>query len=119
MRPSGELENEPRSEMTLELFGPFVKQSAVTSHSPIPRLDGDTTQADASSSKILAAPPSKRRRCNSEWAEGREWLKHDNENGVIFCERCHCFDTSKHRNQFVKGCASISLRAYGPRTRPE
>ena len=31
MRPSEELENE--SEMTLELFG-FVKQSAVTSHSP-------------------------------------------------------------------------------------
>ena len=68
MRPSGELENE--SEMTLELFGPFVKQSAVTSHSPTPRLDGNITQADASSSKNLAAPPSKRRRFNSEWAEG-------------------------------------------------
>ena len=64
MRPSGELENE--SEMTLELFGPFVKQSAVTSHSPTPRLDCDTMRADASSSKNPALPPSKRRRLNSE-----------------------------------------------------
>ena len=39
MRPSEELENE--SEMTLELFGPLVKQSAVTSHSPTARLDHD------------------------------------------------------------------------------
>ena len=36
MRPTEELENE--SEMTLELFG-FVKQSAVTSHSPTAQLD--------------------------------------------------------------------------------
>ena len=43
---SEELENE--LEMTLELFG-FVKQSAVTFNSPTARLDGDTTQADASS----------------------------------------------------------------------
>ena len=48
MRPSEELKNE--SEMTLELFR-FMKQSAVTSHSPTARLDSDTTQADASSSK--------------------------------------------------------------------
>ena len=88
MWPSGELKNE--SEMTLELFRPFVKQSAVTSHSPTPQLDGDTTQTDASSSKNLAGPPSKRRCFNSEWAEGREWLKHDNENGIMFCERCLC-----------------------------
>ena len=32
------------------------------------------------------APPLKRRRFNSEWVEGCEWPKHDNENGVIFCE---------------------------------
>ena len=82
-----------------ELFG-FVKQSAVTSHSPTPRLDNDTTQADASSSKNPAAPPSKRRRFNSEWAEGCEWLKHDNENGVMFFEWCRCFDRNEHRNQF-------------------
>ena len=83
MRPSEELENE--SEMTLELFG-FVKQSAVTSHFPTARLDSDTTQADASSSKNPTAPPSKRRGFNSEWA--CEWLKHYNENGVMFCEWC-------------------------------
>ena len=92
--------------MTSELFG-FVKQSAVTSHSPTARLDSDTTQADASSSKNPTAPPSKRRRFNSEGAEGREWLKHDNKNGVMFCEWCHCFDRNEHRNQFVKGCASM------------
>ena len=40
MWPSKELENE--SEMTLELFR-FVKQSAVTSHSPTAQLDSDTT----------------------------------------------------------------------------
>ena len=43
MRPSEELGNE--SEITLELFG-FVKQSAMTSHSPTARLDSGTTQAD-------------------------------------------------------------------------
>ena len=53
MRPSEELENE-----CLELFG-FVKQSAMTSHSLTARLDSDTTQADASSSKNPTAPPSK------------------------------------------------------------
>ena len=46
MRPSEELKN--KSVMTLELVG-FVKQSTVTSHSPTAQLDGDTTQADASS----------------------------------------------------------------------
>ena len=76
MWPSKELENE--SEMTLELFG-FVKQSAVTSHSPTAQLDSDTTQADASSSKNPTAPPLKRRRFDSGWVEGREWLKYDNE----------------------------------------
>ena len=86
MRPHEELEN--KSEMTLELFG-FVKQSAVTSHSPTTRLDSDTTQADASSSKNPAAPSSKGRCFNSEWAEGCEWL---NENSIMFCEWCRCFD---------------------------
>ena len=67
MRSSEELENE--SEMTLELFG-FAKQLAMTSHSPTTRLDSDTTQADASSSKNPTTSPSKRRHFNSEWAEG-------------------------------------------------
>ena len=71
MWPSEELENE--SEMTLELFG-FVKQSAVTSHSPTARLDSDTTQADSSSNKNPTTPPSKRRCFNTEWAEGHKWL---------------------------------------------
>ena len=93
--------------MTLELFR-SVKQSAVTSHSPTTRLDSDTTQADASSSKNPAAPLSKGRCFNSEWAEGCEWL---NENSIMFCEWCRCFDTSEHRNQFVKGCTSMKLES--------
>ena len=105
MRPGEELENE--SEMTLEPFG-FVKQSVVTSHSPTTRLDSDTTQADASSSKNPAAPSSKGRCFNSEWAEGCEWL---NENSIMFCEWCRCFDRSEHRNQFVKGCTSMKLES--------
>ena len=66
--------------------------------------DGDTTQADASSSRNPTAPPSKRRCFNSEWAEGHEWLKHDNENGVMFCEWCRCFNRNEHRNQFEGMC---------------
>ena len=100
----------PSEEMTLELFG-FVKQSAMTSHSPTARLDRNTTQADASSSKNPTAPPLKRRHFNSEWAEGCKWLKHDNENGVMFCECCRYFDRNEHRNQFVKGCASMKLES--------
>ena len=84
-----------------------VKQSAMTSHSPTARLDSDITQVDASNTKNTTVPPSKTRRFNSEWAKGREWLKHDHENGVIFCEWCRCFDRNEHRNQFVKGCASV------------
>ena len=80
MRPSEELENDP--EMTLELFG--FEAVGWTSHSPIVRLDGDTTQPDASSSKNPAAPPSNRRHFNSEWAEACKWLKHDNKNGIMF-----------------------------------
>ena len=68
MQPSDELKNKS------ELFG-FVKQSAVTSHSPTAQLDSDTTQADASSSKNPTAPPLKRRRFNSEWVKGCKWLE--------------------------------------------
>ena len=34
------------------------------------------------------APPSKRRRFNSNWTEGCTWLKHDQDNSVMFCEWC-------------------------------
>ena len=106
MRPSEELKNECLD--LFHVFG-FVKQSVMTSHSPTARLDSDTMQADASSSKNPTTPPSKRSRFNSEWAEGREWLKYDNENGIMFCECCRCFDRNEYRNQFVKGCASMKL----------
>ena len=96
--------------MTLELFR-SVKQLTVTSHSPTARLDSDTTQAAASSSENPTTPPSKRRRFNSEWAEGCANGKHDNENGAMFCEWCRCFNRNEHKNQFVKGCASMKLES--------
>ena len=97
MWPSEELENESE-EMTLL----WICLGLSLSHCSI--RDGDTMQADASSSKYPTTPPSKRRRSNSEWAEGREWLKHDNKNGVMFCEWCICFDRDEHRNQFEGMC---------------
>ena len=30
------------------------------------------------------------------------WLKHDQDNSVIFYEWCRRFDKNEHRNQFVK-----------------
>ena len=35
-----------------------------------------------------------------DWTEGREWLTHNTDADVMFCEWCRCFD----RNQFVKVC---------------
>ena len=68
--------------MTLERFGfrPVATSSAVTlfgsdGHDPL----GHTVEDSI-------AQPSKRRRFNRDWAEGRTWLKDDQENGVIFGE---------------------------------
>ena len=58
--------------MTLEQFG-FVKHTGTTS-SAAASLQNAT---DVSSSEHPTVLPSKRRRFNSEWAEGREWLQHD------------------------------------------
>ena len=90
----------------LEQFG-FVKHSATTSSAAI----SIQSATDASSSEQPTVLPLKRRRFNSEWAEGREWLQHDKENGVMFCEWCRCFDRNEHRNQFVKGCVSMKLES--------
>ena len=47
-----------------------------------------------------------------QWVgRGTRMLKHDNESGVMFCEWCCCFNRNEHRNQFVKGCASIKLES--------
>ena len=89
--------------MTLEQFG-FVKHSDTTSSAAV----SIQSATDASSSEQPTVLPSKRRRFNSEWAEGREWLQ---ENGVMFCEWCRCFDRNEHRNQFVKGCVSMKLES--------
>ena len=105
MQPSEELGNE--SEITLELFG-FVKQLAMTSLSPTARLETVIPRR-----QMPQAAKSYRATLENEvlqqWAEGRKWLKHDNENGVMFCEWCCCFDRNEHRNQFVKGYASVKL----------
>ena len=78
--------------MTLEQFE-FVKHSATTSSAAV----SIQSATDASSSEQPTVLPSKRRRFNSEWAEGREWLQHDKENGVMFCEWCRCFDRNEQR----------------------
>ena len=46
-----------------------------------------------------------------DWTEGREWLTHDTDADVMFCEWCRRFDRNDHRNQFVKGCASMKLES--------
>lgn len=92
--------------MTLEQFG-FVKHSASTSSAAV----SWQRATEASSTEHATALPLKKRRFNSEWAEGREWLQHDTENGVMFCEWCRCFDRNEHRNQFVKGCGSMKLES--------
>ena len=59
----------------------------------------------ASRSADPLTPPSKRRRFNMDsGTEGREWLTHDTDADVMFCEWCRRFDRNDHRNQFVKVC---------------
>jgi hypothetical protein len=99
--------------MTLEQFG-FVKRSAAGSSAATPVSSGAMGSSDPTVSMTdedPAAPPTKRRRFNSDWAKGRIWLKHDAESNVMFCEWCRCFDKNEHRNQFVKGCASMKLES--------
>ena len=43
---------------------------------------------DACKSDDPTAPPSKRRHFNSNWMEGHTWLKHNQDNSVMFCEWC-------------------------------
>ena len=85
--------------MSLEQFG-FVRCPAVTSSAVTP-LDSD--DRDASNSEDLAAPPSKRRRFNSDWVEGRKRDACGLNMGVMLREWWHRFDMNEHRNQFVKG----------------
>ena len=47
---------------------------------------------------------------NSDWAEGRMWLKRDQDNSVMFCEWCRCFNKNEHRNQLSKGAVQWSWR---------
>ena len=80
----------------MELFG-FVKRSAATSSSASPLGSDNTDVANnrdpmTSRSEDQAAPPSKKRRFNSEWSEGRVWIKHDCDNDVMFYEWCRRFN---------------------------
>ena len=91
--------------MSVEQFR-FMRCSATTSSAVTP-LDSDNH--DALNSEDPATLLSKRRRFNSDWVEGRMWLKHDQDNSVIFCVWCCRFDKNEHRNQFVKGGSSMKL----------
>ena len=106
--------------MTLELFG-FVKRPASASSAADP-LATDGVEASSSGIPTSAlrrgdplAPPSKRRRFNMNWTEGREWLTHDTDADVMFCEWCRRFDRNDHRNQFVKVCQCACISLAGPR----
>ena len=86
-----------KATMTLELCeAPCFSFLCCRSSSGIP--------TSASRSGDPLAPPSKRRRFNMDWTEGREWLTHDTDADVMFCEWCRRFDRNDHRNQFVKVC---------------
>ena len=74
-------------------------------------VDSVDQTEDVCKSDDPTAPPSKRRRFNSNWTEGRMWLKHDQDNILMFCEWCRRFNRNEHRNQFVKGCSSMKLES--------
>ena len=93
------------NEMTLEQFG-FLKASASTASSSACTLLASVEH----DSEDLPAPLSKRMRFNSDWAEGRVWLQHDQDN-MMFCAWCRRFDRNEHRNQFAKECASMKLES--------
>ena len=106
-----------KATVTRELFG-FVKRPASAS-SAADLLATDGVEASSSGIPTSAsrsgdplAPPSKRRRFNMDWTEGREWLTHDTDADVMFCEWCCRFDRNDHRNQFVKGCTSMKLVVF-------
>ena len=71
-------------------------------HSPTARLETVIPRRQMpQAAKILPCHP---RKGGASTAEGREWLKHDNVNGGMFCERCCCFDRNEHRNQIEGMC---------------
>ena len=87
-----------KATMTLELFG-FVKHPASAS-SAADLLVTDDVEASSSGIPTSAsrsgdplALPSKRRRFNMDWTEGREWLTHDTDADVMFCEWCRRFNS--------------------------
>ena len=94
--------------MNLEQFG-FVKSARSAAISSA--VDSEDQTEDVCKSDNPTAPPSKRRRFNSNWTEGCTWLKHNQDNSVMFCEWCRRFDRNEHRNQFVKGCSSMKLES--------
>ena len=94
--------------MSLEQFG-FVKNTRSATISSA--VDSEDQTEDVCKSDDPTAPPSKRRRFNSNWTEGRTWLKHDQNDSMMFYEWCRRFDRNEHRNQFVKGCSSMKLES--------
>ena len=86
--------------MSLEQFG-FVKSARSAAISSA--VDSEDQTEDACKSDDPTAPPSKRGSFNSSWTEGCTWLKHDQDNSVMFCEWCRRFDRNEHRNQFGNG----------------
>ena len=107
-----ELTQLPVRTMTLELFGFVKRSSSATAQSAGSVVDSDaSTSAEPSTSESTRGPPTKRRRFNDAWSEGRMWLKYDGDSDAMYCEWCRRFDRNEHRNQFVKGCTSMKLES--------
>ena len=87
--------------MSLERFGFSSSASSVTASTSLPARE-DTE---------LSGPPVKRRRFNSAWKEGREWLNYDVSAGVTFCDWCRKYGKSDVRNQFITGSTSMKLES--------
>ena len=94
------------STMSLERFGFSALASSPTVSTPSTVHEGTSSGATEPT-----APPVKRRRFNSAWKEGREWLHHDANRGVIFCNWCRASSRSDLRNQFVTGSSSLKLES--------
>ena len=99
-------------EMSLERFGFLPSGPARPATSPASATgNASCSEALSVSGASSTPPPEKKRRFNTSWREGREWLKYDADEGTMFCVWCRRFRRSDVRNQFVSGCASMKLES--------
>ena len=93
--------------MSLERFGFAIGASSACA----PSASKSTNAANTHTVDDPVAPSTKKRRFNSAWKEGHDWLELDGEEGVMFCAWCHSFARSDIRNQFISGPSSMKLES--------